>query len=139
MGPCAGGAVYSPAITDFVFMVEKTSQMFITGPQVVSSVTGEKVTAEELGGAQAQAAKSGVAHFTAQNDEDCLEKVKRLLSFLPANNTEKAPETKPKRGKKKDDPKRLCEMLNEMIPDAPNKAYDVKTIIQEVVDDGGFL
>lgn len=139
MGPCAGGAVYSPAITDFVFMVEKTSQMFITGPQVVSSVTGEKVTAEELGGAQAQAAKSGVAHFTAQNDEDCLEKVKRLLSFLPANNTEKAPETKPKRGKKKDDPKRLCEMLNEMIPDAPNKAYDVKTIIQEVVDDGDFF
>ncbi len=139
MGPCAGGAVYSPAITDFVFMVNKTSQMFITGPQVVSSVTGEKVTAEELGGAQAQAAKSGVAHFTAENDEECLAKVKRLLSFLPSNNREKAPEVKPKRGKKKDDPKRLCEALNEIIPNAANKAYEVKDVIREVVDDGDFF
>lgn len=139
MGPCAGGAVYSPAITDFVFMVEKTSQMFITGPQVVSSVTGEQVTAEELGGAQAQAAKSGVAHFTAADDADCLAKVKRLLSFLPSNNMEAAPAVKPKRGKKKDDPKRVCESLNEIVPEAANKAYDVKNVILEVVDDADFF
>lgn len=91
MGPCAGGAVYSPAITDFIFMVEKTSQMFITGPQVISSVTGENVTSEELGGADTHTSKSGVAHFKAANDEECIAKIRKLLSYLPANNLEEAP------------------------------------------------
>lgn len=134
MGPCAGGAVYSPAITDFVFMVEKTSQMFITGPQVVSSVTGEKVSAEELGGAGAQSAKSGVAHFTAANDEDCMAKVKRLLSFIPANNELASP----KYGCT-DPTERVSEKLNAIIPDSPNKAYDMKDVIKEVVDNGDFF
>ncbi len=134
MGPCAGGAVYSPAITDFVFMVEKTSQMFITGPQVVSSVTGEQVSSEELGGAQAQAAKSGVAHFTAADDEECIEKVKRLISFLPSNNKLGAPVYEPT-----DDCMRISEKLNEIIPDSANKAYDVKDVIKEVVDSADFF
>ncbi len=134
MGPCAGGAVYSPAITDFVFMVEKTSQMFITGPQVVKSVTGEEISAEELGGASSQSARSGVAHFAAANDDECIEKVKYLLSFLPSNNTQQPP-----RYAQVDDANRYCEKLNEIIPDLPNKAYDVKEVIREVVDRGEFL
>ena len=134
MGPCAGGAVYSPAITDFVFMVEKTSQMFITGPQVVSAVTGEKVSAEELGGANAQASRSGVAHFTADSDAACLEKVKRLLAFLPSNNRQPVTFVPGS-----DAPERMCEALNEIIPDGANKSYDVKEIIKEVVDDHDFL
>jgi acetyl-CoA carboxylase carboxyltransferase component len=134
MGPCAGGAVYSPAITDFTFMVEKTSQMFITGPQVVESVTGEKITAEELGGAATHTSKSGVAHFKAENDEECLEKVKRLLSFLPSNNLEPVPCYECT-----DELNRLSETLTTIVPDSPNKAYDIKAVIAEVVDNGDFF
>lgn len=134
MGPCAGGAVYSPALTDFVFMVENTSQMFITGPQVIKAVTGEEVTLEELGGANAQAEKSGVAHFTASSDEECIEKIKKLLSYIPSNNLEEAPFTAPT-----DDINRLSEKLTTIVPDDPNKAYDVKAVIAEVVDNGEFF
>ncbi len=134
MGPCAGGAVYSPAITDFTFMVEKTSQMFITGPQVVESVTGEKITAEELGGAATHTSKSGVAHFKAESDEACLEQVKRLLSFLPSNNLEPAPCYECT-----DDLNRLSEKLTTIVPDSANKAYDIKAVIAEVVDNGDFF
>ncbi len=133
MGPCAGGAVYSPAITDFVFMVDKTSQMFITGPQVIKTVTGEEVSSEELGGAMTHNTTSGVAHFIADNDEECIAQIKRLLSFLPSNNMEVAPiyETE-------DDVNRIVPELNEIIPDIPNKPYDVLDIIRSVVDDGDY-
>ncbi|MBQ3471885.1 MAG: methylmalonyl-CoA carboxyltransferase, partial [Clostridia bacterium] len=131
MGPCAGGAVYSPAITDFVFMVEKTSQMFITGPQVISSVTGESVTAEELGGADTHTSKSGVAHFKAENDEDCIAKIKTLLSYLPSNNLEEPPYEPTG-----DEINRLSEKLTEIVPDESGKAYDVKEVIAEIVDNG---
>ena len=134
MGPCAGGAVYSPAITDFTFMVEKTSQMFITGPQVVDSVTGEKITAEELGGAATHTSKSGVAHFKAESDEACLEQVKRVLSFRPSNNLEPAPCYECT-----DDLNRLSEKLTTIVPDSANKAYDIKAVIAEVVDNGDFF
>ncbi len=134
MGPCAGGAVYSPAITDFVFMVEKTSQMFITGPAVVKSVTGEEVTAEELGGAAAHAAKSGVAHFTSKTDEECIEAIKKLISYLPSNNLEGAPIEMPT-----DEINRLSEKLTSIVPDEPNKAYDMKDVIAEIVDGGSFI
>lgn len=133
MGPCAGGAVYSPAITDFIFMVEKTSQMFITGPQVIKSVTGEDVTSEELGGASAHSAKSGVAHFTAKDDKECIEQIKKLLSYLPSNNLENAPYEAPT-----DEINRLSEKLTSIIPDEPNKAYDIKEVIAEIVDNGEF-
>jgi methylmalonyl-CoA decarboxylase alpha subunit len=134
MGPCAGGAVYSPAITDFVFMVDKTSQMFITGPQVIKTVTGEDVTSEELGGAMTHNATSGVAHFMSSNDEACIEDIKRLLSFLPSNNMESAPyyETN-------DDLNRIEESLNEIIPENPNKPYDIKDIITTIADNGEFM
>ena len=134
MGPCAGGAVYSPAITDFVFMVEKTSQMFITGPQVISSVTGESVTAEELGGADTHTSKSGVAHFKAENDEDCIAKIKTLLSYLPSNNLEEPPYEPTG-----DEINRLSEKLTEIVPDESGKAYDVKEVIAEIVDNGTFF
>lgn len=134
MGPCAGGAVYSPALTDFVFMVEKTSQMFITGPQVIKAVTGEETTFEELGGANAQAEKSGVAHFTAPSDEECIAKIKKLLSFLPSNNLEGAPVDMAT-----DEINRVSEKLTGIIPDDPNKAYDVKEIIREVADNADFF
>jgi len=134
MGPCAGGAVYSPAITDFVFMVDKTSQMFITGPQVIEAVTGEKVSANDLGGAAAHAVKSGVAHFAANNDEECIAKVKNLLSFLPSNNLCDAPMLDCT-----DDLNRLSEKLLAVIPEDANRAYDVKAIISEVVDNGEFV
>lgn len=134
MGPCAGGAVYSPALTDFVFMVEKTSQMFITGPQVIKAVTGEETTFEELGGADAQAEKSGVAHFTAPSDEECIAKIRKLLSYLPSNNLEGAPTDMPT-----DEINRLSEKLTSIVPDDPNKAYDVKTLICEVTDNGDFF
>lgn len=134
MGPCAGGAVYSPAITDFVFMVEKTSQMFITGPQVIEAVTGEKVSANDLGGAAAHAAKSGVAHFAADNDADCLEKVKRLISFLPSNNLSECPTYDCA-----DDLNRLSDKLASIVPDDANKAYDIKEVICEVVDSNDFF
>ena len=134
MGPCAGGAVYSPAITDFVFMVDKTSQMFITGPQVIKTVTGEDVSSEELGGAMTHNATSGVAHFMSENDEACIEDIKRLLSFLPSNNMESAPfyETN-------DDLNRIEESLNEIVPDNPNKPYDIKEIITTIADNGDFM
>ena len=134
MGPCAGGAVYSPAITDFIFMVDKTSQMFITGPQVIKSVTGEEVTAADLGGSTVHASKSGVAHFTAANDEECINKIRRLLSFLPSNNLETAPEEIPT-----DDINRISEKLTSIVPDEANKAYDMKEVIAEIVDNGDFL
>ncbi len=134
MGPCAGGAVYSPALTDFVFMVEKTSQMFITGPQVIKAVTGEETTFEELGGADAQAEKSGVAHFTAPSDEECIIKIRKLLSYLPSNNLEGAPVDAAT-----DEINRISEKLTSIIPDDPNKAYDVKEVIREVADNADFL
>ncbi len=134
MGPCAGGAVYSPAITDFIFMVEKTSQMFITGPQVISSVTGEAVTSEELGGADTHTSKSGVAHFKAANDEECIAEIRRLISFLPSNNLEEAPYEPTT-----DEINRLSEKLTTIVPDEPNKAYDVKEVIAELVDNADFM
>jgi propionyl-CoA carboxylase beta chain len=134
MGPCAGGAVYSPAITDFNFMVDKTSHMFITGPDVIKAVTGEEVTQEELGGAMSHASKSGSAHFVAQTDEDCLEQIRYLLSFLPSNNFESPPYFAPT-----DDPGRLCEELIDVIPDSPNKPYDMHQVIGSVFDDGEFF
>jgi propionyl-CoA carboxylase beta chain len=134
MGPCAGGAVYSPAITDFVLMVEGTSYMFITGPDVVKTVTGEEVSFEDLGGAATHAAKSGVAHFIAPDDEACLEDARYLLSFLPQNNLEAPPYAAPS-----DPPDREDAELDSIVPDNPNKPYDMKQVIERVVDDGEFL
>ncbi|MBQ6630922.1 MAG: methylmalonyl-CoA carboxyltransferase [Romboutsia sp.] len=133
MGPCAGGAVYSPALTDFIYMVDTTSQMFITGPQVIKTVTGEEVTAEALGGASTHNTTSGVAHFMASNDEDCINQIRKLLSFMPSNNAEKAPTVECI-----DSPNRLNEVLNNIIPDGSNKPYDMKDIIYEIVDNGDF-
>jgi propionyl-CoA carboxylase beta chain len=134
MGPCAGGAVYSPAITDFIFMVEGSSYMFITGPDVVKTVTGEEVTFEELGGAATHATKSGVAQFTAADEAACLEDARYLLSFLPQNNAEAAPFTT-----SSDPGSREAPELDTLIPDAPNKPYDMHEVIRRVVDDGEFL
>ena len=134
MGPCAGGAVYSPAITDFVFMVDKTSYMFITGPQVIKSVTGEDVTFETLGGAEVHNAKSGVAHFKSVNEEACLLEIRRLISFLPDNNLTDSPALIAN-----DDLNRIDESLVELIPDNSNKPYDIKDIIERVLDNGDFL
>jgi len=134
MGPCAGGAVYSPAITDFTLMVEGTSYMFITGPDVVKTVTGEEVSFEELGGAATHASKSGVAHFTSPDEEACLEDARYLLSFLPQNNLESAPWAAPT-----DPVDREDVQLDTLVPDAPNKPYDMKHVIAKVVDDGEFL
>jgi len=134
MGPCAGGAVYSPAMTDFVFMVKGTSHMFITGPDVVKTVTGEDVTQEELGGAMTHASKSGVAGFVAEDEESCIASVRYLLSFLPQNNLEDPPFFEPE-----DDPERRCDDIVALIPDAPNKPYDIKAVIHQVVDDGDFF
>lgn len=134
MGPCAGGAVYSPALTDFVFMVDKTSQMFITGPQVIKAVTGEEVSSEELGGAMTHNKISGVAHFISADEKACIEDIKRLLSFLPSNNMESAPVYE-----NEDDLNRIEEALNTIVPDNPNKAYDMKEIIKAIVDNGDFM
>jgi propionyl-CoA carboxylase beta chain len=134
MGPCAGGAVYSPAITDFVFMVEETSHMFITGPDVIKSVTGEEVSQEELGGAATHNTKSGVAHFSSPDEETCLEDVRYLLSFLPENNLESAPYFVPT-----DDPERKDEDLAALIPDSNHRPYDMREAIAGVVDDGEFF
>ncbi len=131
MGPCAGGAVYSPAITDFVFMVEKTSYMFITGPDVIRAVTHEEVTKEALGGASAHAVKSGVCHFTAPNDDACLAQVRELLGFLPGNNAEDPPE-RPSR----DPLERDVTGLDQLIPSESQKPYDMRRVIAAVVDDG---
>lgn len=133
-GPCAGGAVYSPALTDFTLMVKNTSYMFLTGPSVVKSVTGEEVSQEELGGASVHAGKSGVAHFCAESEQEGIETIKKLLSFIPQNNMETAPE------RPTNDPAgRMDDSLNEIIPDNPNKAYDMYKVIGAVVDDGEFF
>jgi propionyl-CoA carboxylase beta chain len=134
MGPCAGGAVYSPALTDFTVMVTNTSYMFITGPDVIKTVTHEEVTFEELGGAMTHNEKSGVAHFAADSEEACLGLVRDLLSYLPQNNLEDPP-----RRPTDDDPNRMDEALNHIVPDNPNKPYDIKEIVRLVVDDGTFL
>ncbi len=131
MGPCAGGAVYSPALTDFIYMVKNTSQMFITGPAVIKSVTAEEVTAEELGGAMTHNATSGVAHFAAENEEDCVQQIRYLLSFLPSNNLEDVPVVDTG-----DDPNRMEEELNTIVPDNSNAPYDMKEVIGLVVDNG---
>ncbi|MBE0449388.1 MAG: methylmalonyl-CoA carboxyltransferase [Clostridia bacterium] len=134
MGPCAGGAVYSPALTDFVFMVDKTSQMFITGPQVIKTVTGEEVTAEALGGAMTHNSVSGVSQFIAKTDQECIEDIRRLLGYLPSNNMETAPEYACE-----DDINALEEALNSMMPENPNKPYDMHDLIRAVVDGGDFM
>lgn len=134
MGPCAGGAVYSPAITDFVFMVDKTSHMFITGPQVIKAVTGEDVDFETLGGAKAHNSVSGVAHFDCADEESCFAQIKKLISFLPDNNLSDSEEIITQ-----DDVNRLDADLNEFIPDDPNKPYDMYGLISKVVDNGDFF
>jgi propionyl-CoA carboxylase beta chain len=133
LGPCAGGAVYSPAITDFIYMVQGTSYMFVTGPNVVKTVTHEDVTMEELGGAATHAAKSGVAHFACDSEVDCLQRIRRLLDYIPQNNQEEPPR------RNTDDPfDRADEELLEIVPDHPNKPYDIQDVIRRVVDDGVF-
>jgi acetyl-CoA carboxylase carboxyltransferase component len=134
LGPCAGGAVYSPAITDFVVMTEATSYMFITGPNVVKTVTHEDVTFEDLGGAAVHGGKSGVSHFTAAGDAEALALTRELLSYLPLNNLEDPPRTKAT-----DDPRRMDEALDRIVPENPNKPYDMKDVVGRVVDDGRFL
>ena len=134
LGPSAGGAVYSPALTDFVFMVEGTSHMFITGPDVVRTVTGEEVSSEQLGGAMTHATRSGVASFVAADEQSCLEDVRYLLSFLPQNNLEEPPRALPG-----DDPARAVPELRELVPARPNLPYDVKRLITTVIDDGEYL
>jgi acetyl-CoA carboxylase carboxyltransferase component len=134
LGPCAGGAVYSPAMTDFIFMVRESSHMFITGPDVVKTVTGEDVTLEQLGGAMSHASKSGVATFVSQDEKACLDDVRYLLSFLPQNNLEDPPTVE-----SGDDPNRECPMLRDILPPSPNQPYDMKKVIREVVDDGEYF
>jgi len=134
LGPCAGGAVYSPAMTDFIFMVRDTSHMFITGPDVVKTVTGEEVTLEELGGAGSHSTKSGVACFVGEDEQSVLDDVKYLLSFLPSNNVDNPPLSP-----SSDDPERDCLTLRDILPDSSNVPYDMKNVIAEVVDDGEFL
>ncbi len=134
LGPCAGGAVYSPAITDFVLMAEGTSYMFITGPDVVKTVTGEEVSFEDLGGASAHATRSGVAHLVGANEHAVIEDARYLLTFLPQNNTETAPFAAPSDPVERESPE-----LDTLIPDAPNKPYDMKRVIETIVDEGSFL
>ncbi|HKE98907.1 MAG TPA: acyl-CoA carboxylase subunit beta [Actinomycetes bacterium] len=134
MGPCAGGAVYSPAITDFVLMVKDTSHMFITGPEVIKTVTGEDVTFEELGGAVTHATKSGTAHFAAEDEDECFDLVRQLLAYLPANNVEDPP-----RRPATDDPRREDPSLIDLVPDSPNQPYDIREVIRRVVDDAEFM
>ena len=134
LGPCAGGAVYSPAMTDFIFMVREKSHMFITGPDVVKTVTGEEVTLEELGGATSHSTKSGVAAFVADDERAVLDDVKTLLSFLPSNNLEQPPVYK-----SADDAERDCASLESLLPDSSSVPYDMKEVIAEVVDDGDFF
>lgn len=134
MGPCAGGAVYSPALTDFVFMVDKTAQMFITGPQVIKTVTGEEVSPEDLGGAMTHNSISGNAHFISGSDQECIDSIKKLLGYLPSNNMEKAPSLTVD-----DDINRAIDQLDTIIPDNPNKPYDIMDVITAVIDDGDFF
>jgi acetyl-CoA carboxylase carboxyltransferase component len=134
MGPCAGGAVYSPAMTDFIFMVKNTAHMFITGPDVIRAVTGEEISFEDLGGAMTHNEKSGVAHFACENDEDTLNGIKALLSYLPSNNVDDPP-----RLDTGDAPDRMNPALDSLIPDNPNQGYDMKQVISGIVDNGTFL
>jgi len=134
VGPCAGGAVYSPALTDFIIMTKGTSNMFITGPEVIKAVTREEVTMEELGGAETHNARSGVAHFAAENEEHAFWLIKELLSFIPDNNLEDPPERETS-----DSPERINEDLNLLIPDDPNQPYDIREIIRTVMDDNNFF
>jgi acetyl-CoA carboxylase carboxyltransferase component len=134
MGPTAGGAVYSPAMTDYIFMVKNTSYMFITGPQVIKSVTGEEISFEELGGAMTHNQKSGVAHFACEDDADAINQIKRLLSFLPSNNMEDPPLVETG-----DAPGRPAPELDTIIPDNPNQPYDMKAVIASIVDNGDFF
>ncbi|WP_247009357.1 acyl-CoA carboxylase subunit beta [Halorientalis litorea] len=134
MGPCAGGAVYSPAITDFIFMVQDTSHMFITGPDVIETVTGEEVGFEELGGAQTHATESGVSHFTAAAEEEALDDIKYLLSFLPQNNVEDPPRVEPW-----DDPEREPDELLDIVPEVPQKPYDMREVIGLIADENSFF
>ena len=134
MGPTAGGAVYSPAMTDFIFMVKESSYMFITGPNVIKAVTGEEITFEDLGGAMAHNEKSGVAQFACESDEDAILQIKKLLSYLPSNNMEDPPVIPPT-----DDPNRTDAALDDIIPDNPNRAYDIKDVIAAVVDNGEYF
>jgi propionyl-CoA carboxylase beta chain len=134
MGPCAGGAVYSPAITDFTFMVDRTSYMFVTGPNVIRMVTNEEVTSEELGGARTHNEKSGVAHFLSANDQECILGIRRLLAFLPSNNLEDPPRREPS-----DDPERREGALDAVVPDNPKAPYDILEAIRLVVDEGDFF
>ncbi len=134
MGPCAGGAVYSPAITDFIFMVKNTSYMFITGPEVIKAVTGEEVTFEKLGGALTHNSTSGCAHFASENDDDCINQVRRLIGFLPQNNMEESP-----LAECTDPANRIDMSIRDIIPESPNKSYNIKDIIYKVVDYGDFM
>lgn len=134
MGPCAGGAVYSPAITDFIFMVKNTSYMFITGPEVIKAVTGEEVSFEKLGGALSHNSISGCAHFASENDDDCLNNVRKLVSFLPQNNMEESPIVECS-----DPADRIDMSIRDIIPESPNKSYNIKDIINKVVDNGDFM
>jgi acetyl-CoA carboxylase carboxyltransferase component len=134
MGPCAGGAVYSPAITDFVIMVEESSYMFITGPDVIKAVTREEVSFEELGGANAHNSVSGVAHFAAKDEEDCMDIIRQLLSYIPQNNMDDPPIVPTT-----DDPQRMDKELDTIVPDNPTKPYDMREVIRHVVDEGNFL
>jgi len=134
MGPCAGGAVYSPALTDFIFMTDKTSQMFITGPQVIKAVTGEEVSAEDLGGALAHNRISGNAHFFATDEEDCFYQIKRLLSYIPSNNLDPVPVVNTN-----DPAERMDEILKTVVPDEANKAYDMMDVITALADDRDFF
>ena len=134
LGPCAGGAVYSPAITDFVFMVKNTSYMFVTGPNVVKTVTHEDVTSEELGGAITHATKSGVAHFACENEVECLQAIRTLLGYIPLNNVDDPPRVQPT-----DDPERMDKSLDSLVPENPNKPYDMKQVINKIVDDAAFF
>jgi acetyl-CoA/propionyl-CoA carboxylase carboxyl transferase subunit len=134
MGPCAGGAVYSPALTDFTFMVRDTSHMFITGPDVIKTVTGEEVTFDELGGATTHTATSGVAHFATDSEEQALDDIRHLLSYLPQNNVEDPPRVDPW-----DDPDRVDDTLAEVVPDQPRKPYDIHDVLGGVLDEGSFF
>ena len=134
MGPTAGGAVYSPAMTDFIFMVKESSYMFITGPNVIKAVTGEEITFEDLGGAMTHNEKSGVAQFACESDEDAIVQMRKLLSYLPSNNMEDPPYLP-----STDDPNRMDESLDSIIPDNPNRGYDIKDVITSIVDDGEYF
>ncbi|AKU15499.1 acyl-CoA carboxylase subunit beta [Luteipulveratus mongoliensis] len=134
LGPCAGGAAYAPALTDLIFMVGGTSQMFITGPDVVRAVTGESISQNDLGGSDAHTRTSGVAHFAYATEEGCLEDVRYMLSILPTNNKELPPHAPTD-----DDPERRCDALNDLVPTDPTQPYDMRTVLEEVVDDGEFI